>query len=60
VNNDNTISVDAQIIQLMPTASHPLLVKAKVVVKTITDFSRSTVSKIIGSSFHTYGIVKLQ
>lgn len=32
VNNDNTISVDAQIIQLMPTTSHPHLVKAKVIV----------------------------
>jgi hypothetical protein len=31
VNNDNTISVDGQIIQLVPTASRLHLVKAKVI-----------------------------
>ena len=39
VNNDNTVSVDGQIIQLMPTASHPHLVKAKVVVNRWLDGS---------------------
>lgn len=32
VNNDNTVSVDGQIIQLLPTPDHPHLVKAKVIV----------------------------
>jgi len=39
VNNDNIISVDAQIIQLMPTASHLHLVKAKVIVNRWLDGS---------------------
>jgi hypothetical protein len=43
VNNDNTISVDAQIIQLMPTASHHHWVKAKV-----------TVNRWLDGSWHIY------
>jgi hypothetical protein len=39
VNNDNTISVDGQIIQLLPTASHLHLVKAKVIVNRWLDGS---------------------
>jgi transposase len=39
VNNDNTISVDGQIIQLMPTAGHLHLVKAKVIVNLWLDGS---------------------
>jgi hypothetical protein len=38
-NNDNTISVDGQIIQLMPTASHHHLVKSKVIVNRWLDGS---------------------
>jgi hypothetical protein len=39
VNNDDTISVDGQIIQLMPTASHSHFVKAKVIVNQWLDGS---------------------